>query len=227
MDLPEDRLVEKKKVVELFATTQSSLNAWLYKGSATAGKLEIEPDGKIDLLKAANYIMRRSRKGRGQKQLMGIAQQIKNHYKKPDDSKKLNTKKSEHLGEKGIEHALARIQDTEVQLAQIVQDNKDDPNALANDLRNWNNILEILRRTEVDALKVMEEKRQLIRLDEAKALYDKGILPVKTRLMALPVQLASQLEDQDAPTIQKMLERAIAKTLTDISEVWEKEDDLN
>jgi hypothetical protein len=224
-ELPTDPLVDKKKLKEIFEISNSTMTAWLYKGSATAGKLAIEPDGRVDLRKAAGYIMKRSRKGRGQKHLMSIAQQIKAFYKDPNAPTKESRPKSKQTSDEGIEFALKRIQETEVQLAALVQENMDDPHAMTDALRNWNNALEILRRTEVDALKVMEEKRQLIRLDEAKSLYDKGILPVKTRLMALPVQLSSQLEGQESHVIQKMLEKAITKTLTDISNVWEAEDE--
>ena len=226
MNLPENPLVEKHKVLEVFQITDSNLKSMLYAARGKAGKMKPPVNGKFHLNEVASYILSRQN---GKAQTKAYARKVKEFYalSHPVKSESVHPTKVKaeidvdlQTGEEGIEHALKRVQKTEAQLAVKVQESIHDPALMGDNLRNWNQSLEILRKTEVDCLKVLEEKRTLIRLDEAISVYDKGILPVKTRLMALPVQLSTMLEGQDAATIQSIMEKQITKALEDISNVW-------
>ena len=127
--------------------------------------------------------------------------------------------------EKGIEAALERIRVTEVYLSEQASAVVDNPSMFKVAMKNWQDCLELLRKTEADALKVLEQQRILVRLDEALELYNKGIAPTQTKLRALPAAIASDLEDQDQKTIQEILEKEIDRALDGIANIMEVEED--
>ena len=234
VQLPENRRITRAQILEIFEITKSTLSGWMYNGRVRLQKPDPKDD-KFDIEDVANYLLARSSKGRGQVHLSKIAMNVKNKFttspkkaapKKKVTRKKASPRKPKSL-EEGIEFAVKRAQRFEKQLAEKVEEahENEDISLIANSLQNWSKTLEILRKVEVDCLKVLEEKGQLMRVDEVREIYAKGIIPVKTRMTALPVQLANQLADQDEKTIIQILSEAIEKTLTDISRVWDGEED--
>jgi len=127
--------------------------------------------------------------------------------------------------EKGIEAALERIRVTEVYLSKQASAVVGSPDLFRVAMKNWQDCLELLRKTEADALKVLEQQRILVRLDEALELYNKGIAPTQTRLRALPAAVADDLEDQDRKTIQEILEKEIDRAMDGIANIIEEEED--
>ena len=225
MDLPRDRRVTKKQVMEIFQISNSTIASWLYKKDGKHIEKPRASDNTFDIITIADYILGRSSRGRGKTQLRSQATIIKKHYiseglLEAPTKKKSPTKKIKVETEVGIEHAVARARRFEAEFAREVDDAMGDPASLANNLNNWNKTLEILRKTEESCLKILEEKRDLVRMSEVRDLYSKGILPVKTRLMALPVQLAPQLVDQELPTITEILTKAFTKVLADCADIW-------
>lgn len=219
--LPEDPLVNDTEAMKIFDITKGNFNTMKYAGNKTAGKFTPKIKGMVNLVELADYLLKRNGKGNGKAHVRPTARAIKDFYTKTD---KVTIDQKEITEEVGIEHALNRIRQLEVILAKKVREAIDDPASTADALRSWNQTLEILRKTEVDSLKVLEEQKQLVRMDEVKELYNKGIVPVKTRLMALPSQLSRSLENQDSTTIQKILTNSIAKALDDISKIWDDEE---
>ena len=224
MDIPKNPWVTKEKVLEIFGVSESNLKQMMYVGNQLVGKLKKPTNGKFNLMEVADYILKRSPRG-GKKPLRQAALKVKGFYSENTRDESVDIPLSIPNSEEGLEFALKRLQAVEVKLADKVHNSVGDPALFNEHLRNWNQILDSLRKIEVDALKVMEEKGDLIRVDDAKAFYDKGILPVKTRLMALPVQLSNILEGQDAATIQSVMKSHITKILSDISKAWEEEDE--
>lgn len=125
----------------------------------------------------------------------------------------------------GIEAALERIRVTEKHMAGKVQESVGDPATFKIVMKNWQDVVDLLRKTESEALVILEKQKITVRLDEAIAIYNKGIATAQTRLRALPAAVASDLEDQDVITIQEILEREIDRALEDISKVWEGEEE--
>lgn len=126
--------------------------------------------------------------------------------------------------EKGIEAALERIRVTEVYLSEQASAVVGNPDMFRVAMKNWQDCLELLRKTESDALKVLEQQRVLIRLDEALDMYNKGITPTQTKLRALPAALAADLEDQDQKTIQEILEKEIDRALEGIANIMDEDE---
>lgn len=223
--LPRERRITKPQLLQIFEVSKSTLCGWLYNGANRLQKAD-EKDSKWDIEHVADYLLARSSKGRGQIHLREIAMNVKSKWgTKKETPKKKSAPRKKKVLEEGIEFAVKRAQRFEREMAEKVDDAGDDVSLLANGLNNWAKTLELLRKAEVDSLKVLEEKGQLMRVDEVREIYSKGIIPVKTRMMALPVQLANLLADQDEKTIIKILSEAIEKTLVDISKVWDDEDE--
>ena len=229
LDLPENPILSNKEVTILLGLTSASLSNWKNRKSKDGYALKSLPNGKYNLVDVANFITRRTTKGKHDPTLRPKAQEIIDFYgqKDPPPTKPtvLDEKPTEEpKGDLGIEHALQRVQKTEVILAQKVEEAYNDPGNLVVAISNWNKILEILRKTETDCLKVMEEKGVLVRIDDVVELYNKGVLPVKTRLQQIPSSIAVDLVDQDRATIEEILEKAIDRALEGIADIWGEDD---
>ena len=223
-NFPHNRRATKAKIIEIFQTTKSAVDSWLYGRNLTKLEKPRKSDNTFDVLVVANYILSRSPKGRNQTNIRSRATIVKKHYAGesvgPTSTAKKIEPKTQAINDVGIEFAVERARRFEAELAREVDDAMGDPAMLANTLANWNKTLEILRKTEESCLKILEEKGDLIRMSDVRDLYSKGILPVKTRLMALPVQLAPQLVDQDLSTQIEILTTAFTKVLADCADIW-------
>lgn len=229
MDLPKDPIVEKKKANNIFEFGQNTLWRYQTEGQRSCRPLEKRDDGKFDLREIAAYLL--SRDGRGTKpEARDLALKVKEFYSdtiakvqiKYDKRLKDKVKEESFEGE-GIEFALKRVRSIEAELAKAVQESLNDPPALANALNSWNKVLELLRKTEVDAIKVLEDQKVLVRVDDAMEKYSKNILPIKTKLRQIPSVIAQDLVGHDRATIEEILEKEVDRALETISEFWDGE----
>jgi len=223
MDLPENPVVTRLEAIKILDVNSSALTNWKNRKSATAYCLQARPDGKYDLRDIATFLLKRSIQGRQNKTLKPKARCILEFYgmdPKAGTSRPTVRETPDIPTDQGIEHALKRVQAMEVSLSKKVTESLADPSELHSAINNWNKILEILRKTEVDCLKVLEEKNTLVRIDDAMEIYNKGILPVKTKMRQLPSAIAADLVDQDRATIEEILEEQIDKALEGIADVW-------
>ena len=234
----------KRRDVEVYLELAPFIvDKWKERSTSTTTPI-LEEGKKVDVLSVCNYILARSDKGRPMpglkdratqtiaklssiKELPPIdsAKELATDANTSDSSpfKKRGRGKSRGDTSKGLESALSRIQTLEVELAERCRCDLDDPATLTNNINNWQKMLEVLRKTELDVLKVLQEKKVLIRIEDAVRAYEKGILPVKQKLQSLPVQLSVLLENQPSGIIQEVLEKEITKTLLNIANIWEEE----
>lgn len=119
----------------------------------------------------------------------------------------------------GIEASLDRARQLELQLAldyQTALDEGDGARALVL-LGQWQKCVETMRKLETDILDVLKERRVLVKLDEVKEIFNATVLPIKSRLLLLPIQMASLLENRDAAEIREILDEELRKILTEFS----------
>lgn len=121
----------------------------------------------------------------------------------------------------GIEEALNRARMVEQYMSFKVQDNIHDPEMYAISLKQWQEALELLRKLEGDALKVMEQQGTLVRLDEAIRIYNKGISSAQSKLRLMINNLAQDLIGLDLVQSKLVLEKAIDRALDGIANVWQ------
>lgn len=218
--IPEERpaIVGAKTLAELLGIKTDLIGDWHRRHKDAFPRCK----GKYDLEMSCKFVLGLGVRRGKSKETRERAQLILNMVTIQEEK----TDPKFHMpGGKGIEAALERIRETEQHMASKVREVSEDPALFKVALKNWQDTVELLRKTEADALAILEKKKVLVRLDEAVALYNKGISTAQTRLRALPAAVASDLEDQDIITITEILEREIDRALEDISKVWEEEED--
>lgn len=220
LKLPEDPIISRLDATALLGLTTASLSNWKNRRSKDSAVLKMLPDGRYDLRDIANFILKRTTKGRHDPTLRPKAKQILAFYPPQEGTPSKVTVAEPTSKDLGIEHALKRVQSVEVELAKKVEEAYLDPGELVVAITNWNKILEILRKTETDCLKVLEEKKVLVRIDDVREIYDKGILPAKTKLRQIPSVIAQDLVGLDRADIEELLEREIDRALEDVSNIW-------
>lgn len=132
-------------------------------------------------------------------------------------SKHIATKK-EALGELGLEAALSRIKAMEQRLHGQLIDTIDSKGFdVAPKLKSWQDSCELLRKTEGDCLKVLEEQKRLMDVDQVKSWLSKKLETAKAYLLNLPAKVAPGLDGLPWHEIQKRLEVEVRNALTKLS----------
>ena len=123
--------------------------------------------------------------------------------------------------EKGIFAALQRLQTMEVFLSQKFQTAIiDSPETAGTYFKSWESAVSRLESLELQALKVLKEREELVPIDAIQEKWAQMIAPVKTKILALPVDIAPNLANRDRVAVQEELKEYCDKLLLDCSEAF-------
>ena len=140
----------------------------------------------------------------------------------PVAAPKRMVKPPEELG-LGASAALERMRVTEKQLNDLYIEQLDanDSNAQTT-FRMWKDLVDQLRKMEAEIFSIEKAKGSMIDMAEMKALIQSFVAPVRSKLMAMPAQVAEELAGRDAIEVQEILETEIRKLLGELSK-WTPE----
>lgn len=112
--------------------------------------------------------------------------------------------------EVGIEAALKRIRNMEESAHKNIEDTFQKMGVMdANKIKVWKELLLALRECEAGFLKVLVERRELVKRKEVTDWLTGMIENTKTMLLNIPASLAPSLEGLPWPEIQKALEKEL------------------
>jgi len=123
----------------------------------------------------------------------------------------------------GAAAALRRLRSTEQTLhtmfMQLVI--AKDPGATAV-MRQWKDVIDQLRKMESEILDIEKSSGSLVEASEMKRYVSSFVMPIKSKLLAMPAQIAEELVGRDTIEITEILTLEMRKILTELAQ-WKPE----
>lgn len=122
-------------------------------------------------------------------------------------------------GDIGAAAALRRMRTTErvlhAKYLKLMDD--DDPNA-AGVMKQWKDLIDQLRKMETEILAIEKSRGSLVEEAEMKRYVSAFVMPIKSKLLAMPAQIAEELVGRDAIEMTEILTLEIRKILTELAQ---------
>lgn len=209
--VPEDGMVKIKWLKVYLRLTSNNLSTYKTRG--------IKPDEKgwWNLREVCQFILQGG-KGQTRQDRKAAASEILKKLKGISTDMVGTSLVFENMDE-GLEGSLSRARQMEKHVSMQAQEIADDPILLANHLKTWKDVQDLLRKHEAESLSILEKQQYLVPKDYIHEFFNTKITPTVSKLIAVPEQIIEDILEQDDRTvILEIMEKAIHKALEEVSQ---------
>lgn len=82
-------------------------------------------------------------------------------------------------------------------------------------LKIWNDVSEVLRKSEMDCFKMLEQKKLLVPIDEVRQIVNSVFSGLVKTLLTIPQKIAPSLDGEEWTTIQTVMQKELIETVND------------
>lgn len=208
--VPESGLVKPKWMRQYLKLTSNNIATYKTRG--------LKPDSKgfWNLREVCQFIVSGS-KGQTRPDRKAAAAEILKMLK-GESTKSVGTSLVFENMNEGLEGSLSRARQMEKHVSMQAQELADDPILLANHLKTWKDVQDLLRKHESESLAILERQDELVPRDYVHSFFNKRVTPAISKLRSVPEQIIDDiLEQDDRSVILEIMEKAIDKALEDVS----------